>query len=109
MTNPTSYTDEQVLELIELCSKGPTQAGVRHMGVSAVLRSLLADRQRLQAEVDAFKADVRKRIEFLEPPMILTAAKCEYWKAGARAVIREVNAALLTFRATSNETKEAKP
>ena len=60
----TSYTDEQVLDLIGVCREGPIQAAMNHMHIATILRSLLADRTRLQAEVEALRAD-RDRLEWL--------------------------------------------
>lgn len=54
----TSYTDEQVLDLIGVCREGPIQAAMNHMDIATILRSLLADRTRLQADVDSANAKV---------------------------------------------------
>jgi hypothetical protein len=103
MTTTTSYTDEQVIDWAERID-GLTAS---HSELAIVLRSLLADRQSLQAEVDDFKSSVQSRLENVSPPDTLTLARQEYWKAGARSVIREVNSALVA-RAKQNETKQAK-
>lgn len=48
----TSYTDEQVLEILS-----PSRGGFVSFGsVKGIIESLLADRTRLQAEVEALRA-----------------------------------------------------
>jgi hypothetical protein len=68
MTTTPSYTDEQVRELAQETDTGPSQAAVKYKTVSLMLRSLLADRQRLQAEVEALRArsapDVSSEVEY---------------------------------------------
>ena len=50
----TSYTDEQVLELANWCEKESEQPH------ASMLRSLLADRARLQAEVKALRPNAER-------------------------------------------------
>lgn len=43
---------------------------------------------------ERFKQDVAERICSIEPPASISDLRKEYWKAGARRVIHEVNLAL---------------
>lgn len=115
MTNP-SYTDEQVKHLVNLCSTGPTQAALRHLDVAEALEFLLADRQRLQAEVEALRQDAERyrwiRNEAdpdMDEPYITRHVCGEWgkwrntWETGSTA-----DECIDAARATPNETKEAK-
>lgn len=67
--------------------------------------------QRNTAEQDrellaAFRADVERRLAAIKPPQSITELRSEYWKAGARAAIREVNEALRAAAALAQGEKE---
>lgn len=96
MTNP-SYTDERVRVLAENFAK------MYGENVRSVIDSLLTDRQRLQAEVEAYRADA-ERMEFNWD---------EFWNRISQSFgskdVDEVYACYeAAARATPNETKEAK-
>lgn len=108
MTNPTSYTGEQVREVLdEMWASGPDFA-------IDCIRSLLADRQRLKAEVEALRADANRWRHFvglIDPDLIggftlyqQVDLKTDQLIYDARDLIEKIDAA----RATPNETKEAK-
>lgn len=94
MTNP-SYTDEQVLE----------HAAWQSIPTKAMILSLLAARQRMQAEVGAFR-DIPKTIQRYDVdadgggPYML--------HHGDYVLHSDLVDALNTARANPNETKEAK-
>lgn len=53
----------------------------------------------------AFRADVERRLAAVKPPAHLTELRAEYWKAGARVVVREVNEALRAAAAIAKGEK----
>lgn len=123
MTNP-SYTDEQVLK----CAK--TYEGYGEPVCPAMLRSLLADRQRLLAEVESLRGDLRGKADkaYCDYIRQMSRTECLGWEAKVRAgrftekeLAAHTHAGELLGRhralheaaqalpsATPNETKEAK-
>ena len=100
MTNPTSYTDEQVLSVIQTCD------AMYLAEVSNMLRSLLADRQRLQAEVEAHSS----RLEWVSHAW--GGKRNDYathvLRRGGDGDLSDICTFIDAARATPNETKEAK-
>ena len=47
--------------------------------------------------LSAFIDDMQNRIAGIKPPDRMTELRAEYWKAGARAAIQQVNEALQTL------------
>jgi len=92
MTNP-SYTDEQVLSFVR---------AYEGESVATVLQYLLADRQRLQAEVEALR---RCAVKYLTWHDVINPIE------GLERDLRDPDMcgdAALPSSATPNETKEAK-
>lgn len=112
MTNPT-YTDEQVLK----CAK--TYEGYGEPVCPVMLRSLLADRQRMQAMVDGLRKDRERYFQLRDNP-----EDRDVLNTGMPWVVRveringvptmnaiygpELDYELDAARATPNETKETK-
>lgn len=103
MTNP-SYTDEQVLE----------HAAWQSIPTKAMILSLLANRQRLQAEVEGLRPDAERWCCFvglIDPDRIggysvyhMIDPKTDELVYDGEILSKLIDAA----RATPNETKEAK-
>ena len=95
MTNPTSYTDEQVLARAQIvwdAGRGET---------SEMLRSLLADRQRLQAEVEALRWLPLDPCP-TEAPIGYDIREAQCWSRGFTECLEVIE----KHRAKINETKE---
>lgn len=113
MTNPTSYTDEQVLKQIQWCE------WLKQDTAAECIRSLFADRQRLQAEVETLRRDCGRYFQLRDNP-----EDRDVLNTGMPWVVRveringvptmnaiygpELDFELDAARATPNETKEAK-
>ena len=55
--------------------------------------------------VSAFIDDVQNRIASIKPPERMTELRAEYWKAGARAALAQVNEALRALASIAKESK----
>ena len=104
MTNPT-YTDEQVRSIAK-------EAWERHSCfVGEMIDSLLADRQRLQAEVEALRPKAELLAWAESHPEIAMREITSWWRvagSGFRENWFNFSGAIESARATPNETKEAK-
>ena len=100
MTNPTSYTDEQVLDLIRYHDKEDDALTV------SVLNFFREDRQRLQAEVERVPSVTSEMIQagMLEWDTATRRDKVKQWPV----MLERVFVAMFNARDTPNETKEAK-
>lgn len=92
MTNPTSYTDEQVRLLRRI-----------HPDGEAVVERLLIERRRLQAEVEMLRWVPMEPCP-AEAPIHFNNTEAHAWAIGFIDCLM----ALANHRATPNETKEAK-
>jgi hypothetical protein len=115
MTTTPSYTDEQVLDAALYLHESAKDDEAADM-----LRSLLADRQRLQAEVEAYKRGEKWHVLPLTANIAfdlanrfdaLANASCEpnrskFFKA--MEAMDELHSILPVAGAKQNETKEAK-
>jgi regulator of replication initiation timing len=121
MTTTTSYTDEQVLTALFMDGAGLLIAS----DVRNIVKSLLADRQRLQAENDAYKkawseasAEVFSLQAEVEALRWLPDESKDKWAPGDHYNDGEHNGyingwdacrdSIISHRANQNETKEAK-
>lgn len=98
MTNPTSYTEEQVRDALEWGELSPYD-------ISDVARYLFADRQRLQAEVEALRNGAKRLASNWVRHSASGASHSPWVHEDCAEQLRDL---LTLTRATPNETKEAK-
>jgi hypothetical protein len=114
MTTTPSYTDEQVLAIAHEVGMSPSRAGVKCKAIASLLEYMVQERQRLQAEVEASRADANRWRHFvglIDPDLVggftlyqQVDLKTDQLIYDACDLTEKIDAA----SAKQNETKEAK-